>query len=88
MAVLDMFGRKIEAGDLIVHLSPKNHPLMVQEVIEPSLLGANPGQMPMGELRLSLAYGEPIPNPQRAPNVQFSDLMIVMKGNPQAGTVQ
>jgi len=83
MAILDMFGRKIEVGDLIVHLSPKNHPLMVQEVIEPSLLGATPGQIPCGELRLSLAYGEPVPNPNRAPNVQFSDLMIVMKAPKQ-----
>jgi hypothetical protein len=88
MAVLDMFGRPIEAGDLIVYLSPKNHPLLVQSVKEPSLLGANPQQMPMGELRLSLNFGEPVPNPNRSPNVQFSDLMIVMKAadkQPQPG---
>lgn len=80
MAVYDMFGRKIEKGDLVVNLSPKNHPFVVEEVMEPPLLGVNPREVPMGELRLSLRYGEPIPNPQRSPNVQFSDLMIVVKG--------
>ena len=79
MAVLDMFGRPIETGDLIVYLSPKNHPMLVQGVTEPSLLGADPQRVPMGEIRLSLNYGEPVPNPNRAPNVQFSDLMIVLK---------
>ena len=84
MAVLDMFGRPIEKGDMVVRLVPRCDPLIVIDVKEPSLLGANPQQIPMGELKLSMVCGEPIPNPARMPNVQFNDIMIVRKGTESA----
>lgn len=80
MAVLDMFGRPIEKGDLVVRLLPRCDPMVVIDVKEPSILGTNPQQVPMGELKLSMVCGEPIPNPMRMPNVQFNDIMIVRKG--------
>ena len=42
MAVLDMFGRPIEPGDLVLQLVPRRDPFLVQEVIEPSLLNVTP----------------------------------------------
>lgn len=77
MAICDMFGNEIKAGDLLVFIESQNHPLRVEEVKEPSLLGFKPNEMPMGEVKVSMTMGLPVPNPTRQPNVVLGNVMIV-----------
>lgn len=79
MAVLDMFGRPIEPGDLVLQLVPRRDPFLVQEVIEPSLLNVDPSVVPSGELRVSLNCGFAFQNPARMSSVMLGDWMLVMK---------
>jgi hypothetical protein len=89
MAILDMFGRPIEKGDLVLQLVPRRDPFLVQEVIEPSLLNPDLKQVPTGELRVSLNCGFAFQNPARVSSVMLGDWMIVMKNaGKSSGTTQ
>lgn len=79
MAVLDMFDRPIEKGDLIIFLSGVSRPFQVANLQEPSML-APEGQSPAGVMDLICGFQQIVPNPQRSRNVKFSDIAIVMKG--------
>lgn len=78
MAILDMYGRRIEAGDVIMITSGKVQPVQVLKVEEPSTL-TPPNQMPVGKMSLAISFDQPIINPQRTPNLTFQDIVIVRK---------
>jgi len=87
MAIMDMFGRPIEKGDLVVRIIPRAEPMVIDDVVEGSLLTPNPQAVPVSELHVSMKGVLPLPNPARMPNLQCTDLMIVRKGieEPAAG---
>ena len=84
MAIIDMFGRPIEKGDLVLLTGNQARPFVVQDVAEPSNL-VPPGQVPLGSLKVLCAAEFPLPNPNRTPNLQVTDVVIVMKGTEKAG---
>ena len=78
MAITDMFDRDIQVGDVIIITTPKVHTLQVLALEEPSSL-VPAGQMPLGRMTLGIQFDQPVPNPQRQPNIRFNDIAIVKK---------
>jgi hypothetical protein len=79
--IVDMFGRKIEKGDLMMHISPKSHPFEVVDVTDTPTIQANPTQMPVASVTLALQYEERLPNPKNSPVIQITDMVVVAKGS-------
>lgn len=77
--ILDIFGRPIEPGDIVIFQTPKNQPFQVVAIEENTIAG--PGKAPMVEIKMACNVGIPIQKPHPAVNVGV-DMFIVRKKDP------
>lgn len=74
----DMFGREIQKGDLVIFVNPVTRPVQIVDIEEPSMLG-DPRKGAVGKISCMVAWDAPFMNPNRSPNTQLSDVIIVQK---------
>jgi hypothetical protein len=86
MAILDNLGREIKEGDLIVFTNGEVNAFQVVGLKEPSLLGADLKQVPVGELTVACQFSKALANPGRQPHLLLQDVLIVHKNVPDDTT--
>jgi len=84
MAILDNLGREIKEGDLVVFTNGEVNAFQVVVLKEPSLLGVNPQQVPVGELTVACQFSKALANPGRQPHLMLQDVLLVHRNVPEA----